>query len=775
MFYATPRAVGNLPKGLSKVASTTGHIFFEDPQGRPFNTALGYVEPVAIDQVQPRSVVDAITAPVKQVASTVTDAVSNIGSALRTAAFEPVSRPQVDVGPRGLEALAPNGLNPGGLDFYNSNQSGIAQDLQDALVGTSTEFGRNLGITSGYRSASHNQRVGGAKGSMHVQGKAADIDMTGMTSVEREQLVRELTQRGAGGFITYDQSPDMLHVDMRARPNGVDPHFMHNRSAANMSRAPDWFQAAAEFGGLRTPDQAPVPDAPPRNPDPLVAAPLGQIERAPLAPVPSSLMAAPAGVVERGNLAAAQPREPDPERFGPRGTVTTATADRLPERTDPLAALLSEGMLGRGRVTPPSFNSAMMTAPASGLPSQTLKAAPGTSLATNLPGIGPTNATYEDAPELTRRNPIANLASKAYDLVSGAVTPSAQASPSIPRAALGIGQTKAPSFTSARMTAPATSLPAQRMVAPAAQPSPAKQASVYQQAAASRAVPAPTNSMNSIPRGTMLQPPAPTAPANAALMSPSLMGPAQSLVPQGPQPLFTPAPAMPAVKPQVVTQPKIAQPVTTPTTARVKTPQQRIEDAFALAAPPAPKFTASDIYGGQVGTGTATGGNSVSRFENNPNTYVTNAFGVTTATGPNGNQMAVKGTPGPLSKASLSDPLAGMLGKMPSGKAIAGSLLGAALGNMVGGPLAGAVGAKLGSKLASGNIAQNSLLSKLMGGYSTNILGQRMTFANPTSGGPFPNAPDRPSGSDRSYDVSRGRDISPGASREIEAGRGGLY
>lgn len=44
-FYATPSAKKNLPSGLQKVASTTGHIYFDDPQNRAIETALGYRTP----------------------------------------------------------------------------------------------------------------------------------------------------------------------------------------------------------------------------------------------------------------------------------------------------------------------------------------------------------------------------------------------------------------------------------------------------------------------------------------------------------------------------------------------------------------------------------------------------------------------------------------------------------------------------------------------------------------------------------------------------------
>lgn len=45
MFYATPKAVDNLPKGLQPVAQTAGHVYFDDPQNRAIATAQGFKTP----------------------------------------------------------------------------------------------------------------------------------------------------------------------------------------------------------------------------------------------------------------------------------------------------------------------------------------------------------------------------------------------------------------------------------------------------------------------------------------------------------------------------------------------------------------------------------------------------------------------------------------------------------------------------------------------------------------------------------------------------------
>lgn len=126
------------------------------------------------------------------------------------------------------------------LHFANPGQEGIDPAFASLLGETAKEFG-GLRITSGLRSPERNKAVGGAKSSYHVHGSAADIDMSGLDDAGRSKLVKSLQQRGARGFITYSESPNTLHVDMRPG----SPHFMHDKSARNIEQAPGWFQALA--------------------------------------------------------------------------------------------------------------------------------------------------------------------------------------------------------------------------------------------------------------------------------------------------------------------------------------------------------------------------------------------------------------------------------------------------------------------------------------------------------------------------------------------------
>lgn len=139
----------------------------------------------------------------------------------------------------------------GELHFANPGQEGIDPAFASLLGETAKEFG-GLRVTSGRRSPERNKAVGGAKNSFHLHGSAADIDMSGMDEAKRANLVKSLRQHGAKGFITYSDSPNMLHVDMR--PGKA--HFMHDKSAENIGKAPEWFQALA-FG--KEPEMASQP------------------------------------------------------------------------------------------------------------------------------------------------------------------------------------------------------------------------------------------------------------------------------------------------------------------------------------------------------------------------------------------------------------------------------------------------------------------------------------------------------------------------------------
>jgi len=81
------------------------------------------------------------------------------------------------------------------------NTSCFPTRLRSVLNKVRARYGATAIVSSGYRSKSHNRRVGGARRSMHMQCKAADIRVPG---VNKYQLARFLkTIPSVGGVGTY--------------------------------------------------------------------------------------------------------------------------------------------------------------------------------------------------------------------------------------------------------------------------------------------------------------------------------------------------------------------------------------------------------------------------------------------------------------------------------------------------------------------------------------------------------------------------------------------
>ena len=82
------------------------------------------------------------------------------------------------------------------------------QVLRDAV-------NKPISITSGYRSPEHNAKIKGAKNSQHVQGKAVDIKIKGLTPKEVALIIEGLIESGKikqGGVGVY---ATWVHYDIR--------------------------------------------------------------------------------------------------------------------------------------------------------------------------------------------------------------------------------------------------------------------------------------------------------------------------------------------------------------------------------------------------------------------------------------------------------------------------------------------------------------------------------------------------------------------------------
>ncbi|MBB3947058.1 N12 class adenine-specific DNA methylase [Rhizobium skierniewicense] len=142
--------------------------------------------------------------------------------------------------------------NSGGgkLNFVHAGQEKIAPQFEAILTDTSKAMGKDFTINSGYRAPTHKVEAAKPGGpGEHADGTASDISMKGMSEPERAQLVRELYSRGARRFITYKNSPDMLHVDLKDQTGKGTPWFMFDKSNRNLPNAPAWFQDVAANPG----------------------------------------------------------------------------------------------------------------------------------------------------------------------------------------------------------------------------------------------------------------------------------------------------------------------------------------------------------------------------------------------------------------------------------------------------------------------------------------------------------------------------------------------
>ena len=81
--------------------------------------------------------------------------------------------------------------------------------VRDKLQPIRDHFGASVTINSGYRTESYNTKVGGAKSSYHMQGRAFDIVVEGHTPLEVAQYAQTL---GIRGIIQYN---GFVHVDNR--------------------------------------------------------------------------------------------------------------------------------------------------------------------------------------------------------------------------------------------------------------------------------------------------------------------------------------------------------------------------------------------------------------------------------------------------------------------------------------------------------------------------------------------------------------------------------
>ncbi len=101
-------------------------------------------------------------------------------------------------------------------EFDSPDEPGSGSKMNDEIVhmldAARKIYGKPMKINSGYRTISHNKKVGGVSSSSHIKGLAADIACS--NSVDRFKMLGALKQVGfkrigvAGTFIHVDIDKD---------------------------------------------------------------------------------------------------------------------------------------------------------------------------------------------------------------------------------------------------------------------------------------------------------------------------------------------------------------------------------------------------------------------------------------------------------------------------------------------------------------------------------------------------------------------------------------
>jgi len=103
-------------------------------------------------------------------------------------------------------------------------------------------------LTSGVRTEQQNTAAGGAKGSQHLHGNAADLNLSAYSPEVQAQIAEDLRKAGATGFGFYPKS-GLLHADI-----GTPRYWGPNYSKTSLPDTPAWFQ---QFAGIQGPN-API-------------------------------------------------------------------------------------------------------------------------------------------------------------------------------------------------------------------------------------------------------------------------------------------------------------------------------------------------------------------------------------------------------------------------------------------------------------------------------------------------------------------------------------
>ena len=108
----------------------------------------------------------------------------------------------------GLARLAPNGLK---TQTESVDVACLKPALVRVLKKVEQHYGRDVIITSGYRSPTRNKKASGSSNSLHMYCSAADIQIQGVTKTQLAEYLRSMPGRGGVGTYCHTAS---VHIDI---------------------------------------------------------------------------------------------------------------------------------------------------------------------------------------------------------------------------------------------------------------------------------------------------------------------------------------------------------------------------------------------------------------------------------------------------------------------------------------------------------------------------------------------------------------------------------
>ncbi len=101
-------------------------------------------------------------------------------------------------------------------DVAGSGKKNMSEQFVRKLDMLRNLYRKPIIITSGYRTISYNQQIGGAKSSMHLKGKAVDIAVSRADAYELLGLAYVVGLKGVG--VSQSGGSRFIHLDDREQP-----------------------------------------------------------------------------------------------------------------------------------------------------------------------------------------------------------------------------------------------------------------------------------------------------------------------------------------------------------------------------------------------------------------------------------------------------------------------------------------------------------------------------------------------------------------------------